>query len=92
MLLILNALQLLAFLLPYLVGEYLNENHDGADWHPHILDLTAPDGYCADIGADFEVDFTSTTNPADPNNVSPTDYVFSVGAKSFNIIGPMDFR
>ena len=71
-------------------GAVLNEDHDGADWHPHILDLTTPTGYCASAGADLEVDFESTLDEEDPNNVSPTDYVFAVGAKSFNIIGPMD--
>jgi len=69
-------------------GLLLNKDFDGADLHPHILDLKPADGYCATLpGAALEVDFTSTLGSG--NNVSPTDYFLKVKKDTIRINAPL---
>ena len=68
-------------------GALLNKDYDGADWHPHILDLKPADGYCDSVGAPLEVDFDSTLGSG--NNVSPTDYKLKVKKNTIEVKAPL---
>ena len=57
-------------------GALLDVEHDGAEFHPHILDLKQADGFCADIGSEIEVDLARSVSSG--NNISPTTYDLEV--------------
>ncbi len=50
------------------MGALKDVDFDGAKWHTHVLDLKEPDGFCASIGADLEVNIETSPD----NNISPT--------------------